>query len=132
MSTATDCHVILLAHGSSDPNWQATFEALAQPTCDANPQAVVGYMELCEPSLEQQIIHLKQKGATAIKVIPLFLARGRHLRKDVPAMLDGFRKKYDIHLNLMPPIGEHPALAEAIQGIVADVLRDGENPYQRS
>lgn len=122
MATQPASYVILLAHGSSDPNWQATFEALSQPSCEALPQAVVGYMELCEPSLEQQIARLKKEGATRIKIVPLFLARGRHLRKDVPEMLETYRARYDIELELTPPIGEHPALAESIRSIVADIL----------
>lgn len=130
MSDKSDTHVILLAHGSSDPNWQATFEALARPSCEALPQAVVGYMELCEPSLEQQIAHLKQAGASRIKIVPLFLAQGRHLRKDVPAMLAAYQSQYQIPLELTAPIGEHPALAESIRRIVGDILQDeSPNPF---
>lgn len=123
LSTSDTCHVILLAHGSSDPHWKETFEALARPSCDANPKAVVGYMELCEPSLEQQIVRLKKEGANCIKVVPLFLARGRHLRKDVPEMLERYRKEHGINLILTPPVGEHPALAQSIKAIVDDTLK---------
>jgi sirohydrochlorin cobaltochelatase len=122
MSIDSDAHVILLAHGSSDPNWQATFEALSKPSREALPQAVIGYMELCEPSLERQIAHLKQQGATRIKIVPLFLARGRHLRKDVPDMLETYAARYDIVLELTPPVGEHPALAQSIRDIVDDIV----------
>lgn len=127
MSLNSDTRVILLAHGSSDPNWQATFEALAKPSCEALPEAVVGYMELCEPSLEHQIARLKQDGAARIKIVPLFLAQGRHLREDVPAMLRGYEQQYDIVLELTSPIGEHPALAQTIRTIVGDIL-SSESP----
>ena len=123
--SSTNSYVILLAHGSSDPNWQATFEALARPSCETLPGAVVGYMELCEPSLEHQIVHLKAKGAKHIKIVPLFLAQGRHLRKDVPEMLAAYEAKHGVSFELTAPIGEHPALAESIRGIVRDILGDG-------
>lgn len=122
MTHSDNSAVILLAHGSSDPNWQATFEALSRPSCEALPRAVVGYMELCEPSLEQQIARFKQAGACHIKIVPLFLARGRHLRQDVPAMLADYESQYDISLELTDPIGEHPALAESIRDIVSDIV----------
>lgn len=128
MSDHSDTRVILLAHGSSDPHWQATFEALARPSCEALPQAVVGYMELCEPSLEQQIVQLKEAGATRIKIVPLFLAQGRHLRKDVPEMLSTYEAQYKIPLELTAPIGEHPALAQSIRAIVGDIL-NGETGH---
>lgn len=41
--------IILLAHGSSDPRWCETFEAMAAPTLDAHPNARVAYMELAPP-----------------------------------------------------------------------------------
>ncbi|SFR43146.1 sirohydrochlorin cobaltochelatase [Marinobacter daqiaonensis] len=115
--------ILLLAHGSSDPRWCQTFEALAAPTLRTLPEARVAYMELAEPSLEAEVEKAAAEGVTHIKVVPLFLAVGRHLRKDVPAMLEDYRERFHVEVELLPPIGEDPRLGEALKDIVSDTLK---------
>ncbi|MDX1458075.1 MAG: CbiX/SirB N-terminal domain-containing protein [Marinobacter sp.] len=114
--------IILLAHGSSDQKWCQTFEKLAAPTLEAVPQSVVAYMELSSPSLEQVIIKSVEEGFQHFVVLPLFLAAGRHLRKDVPAMIASLEEKYGTTISLAPPIGENPHLGQAIRSVVKDTL----------
>lgn len=114
--------VLLLAHGSSDQRWCDTFEKLAEPTLSAIPQSAVAYMELSEPSLEQEVDRAVRDGVTHITVLPLFLAAGRHLRQDVPGMLEDYRTRYNIEIDLAPPIGEDAALGEAIRSVVEKQL----------
>ncbi len=77
--------IILLAHGSSDKRWCETFEKLAEPTLQSIENSAIAYMELAEPSMETIVAEAKAKGTEQFTVVPLFLAAGRHLRKDVPA-----------------------------------------------
>ena len=114
--------ILLLAHGSSDRRWCDTFEALARPTLESLPEARVAYMELAEPSLEAEVEQAVADGVTDIRVVPLFLAAGRHLRKDVPAMLAGYRERLGVDITLLPPIGEDPRLGQALREIVSDSL----------
>ncbi|PAV26269.1 cobalamin biosynthesis protein CbiX [Tamilnaduibacter salinus] len=114
--------ILLLAHGSSDQRWCDTFEKLARPTLSAIPQSAVAYMELSEPSLEQEVARAARDGVTHVTVLPLFLAAGRHLRRDVPAMLADYRSRYNIEIELAPPIGEDAALGEAIRSVVEKQL----------
>ena len=116
--------ILLLAHGSSDSHWCDTFEQLAAPTLKAHPTASIAYMELAEPSLEQEGERLSAEGATQVSVIPLFLAAGRHLRKDVPEMIEGLEKKFSVHIRLLRPIGEDPELGEAIERVVGRIRRE--------
>lgn len=119
--------ILLLAHGSSDQRWCETFETLARPTLDALPEARVAYMELAEPSLEAEVAKAAQDGIGTVRVVPLFLAAGRHLRKDVPAMLEDYRKRYDLEISLLPPIGEDPRLGLALREIVTGALEHGHD-----
>ncbi|HBM50860.1 MAG TPA: cobalamin biosynthesis protein CbiX, partial [Marinobacter sp.] len=84
--------IILLAHGSSDQRWCDTFEQLAKPTLESVEDSSIAYMELAEPSLETIVARGKESGATSFTIVPLFLAAGRHLRKDVPAMIEELEK----------------------------------------
>ncbi len=77
--------LILMAHGSSDPNWRAPFERLAEQLSErlATPLRLA-YMEICAPSLEDTVAELAAEGVERAEILPLFFAAGRHLRKDVP------------------------------------------------
>ncbi|MGM0769852.1 MAG: sirohydrochlorin chelatase [Pseudomonadota bacterium] len=114
--------IILLAHGSSDERWCRTFEQLAAPTVQSIPGARIAYMELAEPSLETIVKAGVGDGVRTFRVIPLFLAAGRHLRKDVPAMISALEESLDVTIGLAPPIGENPQLGEAIRDVVEQEL----------
>lgn len=111
--------IILLAHGSSDKRWCATFEALAEPTLKAVSGSRIAYMELSEPSLESVINEAVHSGDRDFTIVPLFLAAGRHLRKDVPAKIEALEKSTGASIKLSPPIGENPLLGHAIKDVVA-------------
>ncbi|MDX1802142.1 MAG: CbiX/SirB N-terminal domain-containing protein [Marinobacter sp.] len=116
--------IILLAHGSSDSRWCQTFEQLAAPTVAAVPGSVIAYMELSTPSMEDEIARAAADGCTDVTVLPLFLAAGRHLRKDVPGMIAELEKQYPLAIHLAPPVGENPQLGIAIRGVVEQTLAE--------
>lgn len=119
--------IILLAHGSSDNRWCATFEALAEPTLKAVSGSRIAYMELAEPSLSAVIHEGVAAGDRDFTIVPLFLAAGRHLRKDVPAMIEALEKSTGANIELSPPIGENPLLGDAIKDVVALQLDQNDN-----
>ncbi|SFM24459.1 sirohydrochlorin chelatase [Marinobacter zhejiangensis] len=119
---ASRTKTLLLAHGSSDENWRRTFESLAAPTLASVPDSTITYMELCQPSLQQSIAEGTAKGYSQFIVVPLFLAAGRHLRVDVPKMIQSLETEYGVTITLTPPIGENPHLGVAIKAVVEDTL----------
>jgi sirohydrochlorin cobaltochelatase len=54
--------------------------------------------------------------------VPLFLAAGRHLRKDVPGMITELEKNHGVTISLASPIGENPQLGDAIRDVVQQEL----------
>ncbi|WP_434049132.1 sirohydrochlorin chelatase [Marinobacter salarius] len=120
--------IILLAHGSSDERWCRTFEALATPTLESVPGSRIAYMELAEPSLDTVISEGASEGVRQYTVVPLFLAAGRHLRKDVPAMIQGLQSQHEVSITLAPPIGENPELGKAIRDVVIHELDSHKQP----
>src|SRR5690554_6708702 len=85
--------IILLAHGSSDQRWCDTFEQLAKPTLDSVQGSSIAYMDLAEPSLAPIVARQQESGATRFTIVPLYLAAGRHLRKDGPAIIEQLEKQ---------------------------------------
>jgi sirohydrochlorin cobaltochelatase len=125
---SNDPRIILLAHGSSDQRWCQTFEKLATPTLESVAGSRIAYMELAEPSLETIISEGKKEGVHAFTIIPLFLAAGRHLRKDVPGMIEELQADHDVSITLAPPIGENPELGYAIRDVVNQALERQKQP----
>jgi len=117
-----DHQIILLAHGSRDSRWCGTFEELATATLQAVPGSRIAYMELAAPSLRDIVEEGCRRNLKDYSVVPLFLAAGRHLRKDIPAMIDQLEKEYSVSIRLLPPIGENPVLGEAIRDIVISTM----------
>ena len=114
--------LILLAHGSSDPNWRTPFENLATALADRLTTPLrLAYMELCEPSLETTVAELETAGIERAEILPLFFAAGRHLRKDVPRQVAALGEVHPgLALTLLPPVGEHAAFVEALAAVIAE------------
>ncbi|HLV76305.1 MAG TPA: CbiX/SirB N-terminal domain-containing protein [Marinobacter sp.] len=119
---ANSHRIILLAHGSSDPRWCATFEQLARPTLESVEGSVIAYMELAEPTLQSIVARDARNGIRAFTIVPLFLAAGRHLRKDVPATIKALEEELDVVIRLADPIGRNPHLGDAVREVVQEEL----------
>ncbi|MBB5320373.1 sirohydrochlorin chelatase [Marinobacter oulmenensis] len=117
--------IILLAHGSSDQRWCDTFEQLAAPTLESVEGSAIAYMELASPTLEDVVGTGKQNGIEQFTVVPLFLAAGRHLRKDVPGMIADLEARFGVVIRLADPIGKNPRLGYAIRDVVTEELETG-------
>ncbi len=115
--------VIVLAHGSRDPEWRRPLEAIAAEVRRQSPSALVecAYLELCEPSLAASAGHLVARGATALRILPVFFGMGRHAREDIPALVQVLRSQYPgVAIDCLPAAGEHPRLTRLLATIALD------------
>ncbi|GAA3951407.1 CbiX/SirB N-terminal domain-containing protein [Allohahella marinimesophila] len=120
-------HTILMAHGSRDPLWAQPFEALHEAVLKDLPAehpTTLAYMELSEPTLDQAVASAVEAGAKSIAILPLFFAAGRHLREDVPAMIQELEKQLPVSLTLLPPVGSHPSFFNAVADIIQDSIKE--------
>jgi sirohydrochlorin cobaltochelatase len=111
---------VLLAHGSRDERWREPIEAVAARVLQDDPTArvVCAYMELATPDLHSAAAGLIADGATALRVVPLFLGMGKHAREDLPLQLETLRKTWpDIDFSLARIVGEEPELLELLARI---------------
>ena len=117
--------IVLIAHGSPDPDWRRPLERVAEAANarsqqHAGPDVALAYMEFIEPSLADVVETLVRDGATEVRVVAAFLsAGGRHLKRDVPklvAEVDAAHPRTHVHLvpgALGDDDGVVTALAEA-------------------
>ena len=86
----TPLGIVLFAHGSRDERWRAPVEAVARQVAALDPTARVAcaYLELVAPDLRTAAQALVAAGARRIRIVPLFLGMGRHVREDLPGLVD--------------------------------------------
>jgi len=128
VSTAT----VLIAHGSRDEKWQKPFRALKERVqahlgknaSGENATVELCYMEFCEPTLEQVVEAIVARDKSVeITLIPVFLASGGHVDRDIVEQAQAVRKKFGCKMNVKPPLGEHPGVAEAFASAIVDAVR---------
>lgn len=88
-------HVVLFAHGSSDPLWSAAIESLRNEMATRTQSVIkVAYMERCQPTLVEVVDELYAQGVRNILVLPLFLAPGGHMTNDVIPGIEALKGRF--------------------------------------
>jgi sirohydrochlorin cobaltochelatase len=113
--------IVLFAHGSRDRDWARPFEQLAASVSSKVDAPVrLAYLELMQPSLDDAIGSLVREGVTLIRVVPVFLGAGGHVKNDLPKLLASARSQHPkVVIELEAPIGEQPAVLDAIAATIA-------------
>ncbi len=111
--------IVLVAHGSRDPEWSRPFERIAACLVEKLPAVSVGLAYLEHgPSLDETVAALIAKGVGSIRVVPVFLGQGGHVKVDLPRLVQGLARP-GVNLVLDTPIGEQPRVIEAIAGAIS-------------
>ncbi len=114
--------VILFAHGSRDPLWRLPIDAVAQAMRARWPDLAVAcaFLELTAPDLPTVVDNLMMQGKTHLRIVPMFLGVGRHAREDLPKLVADLVEAYpQVRFELLPAIGEHPAMTTLMAEIAA-------------
>lgn len=83
----------------------------------------LAFLEFMSPTLEQAVDTLAAAGATRLAVVPVFLAQGGHLKRDVPVLVDAARARHPAcDIRLARAAGEAPGVVGAIAAYARDVL----------
>jgi len=109
--------VILLDHGSREPEANAQLEAIAQLVAARMPgrHVATAHLTLAAPTLAHAASDCVGAGAREVTVVPCFIAAGRHVREDLPRLVAELRTAHPgVAFRLAAPLGAHPALADAL------------------
>ena len=80
------------------------------------------FLELAEPNIKDIIDTLAENKFNSIYVIPYFLYSGNHVLRDIPEIIEGFRRKYpSISLKLGDYLGIDERLAELVMERIASI-----------
>jgi sirohydrochlorin cobaltochelatase len=109
--------LILFAHGARDPEWAAPMRRVQAILRQQRPglRVELAFLEFRAPDLPACIAGLVADGATKILIMPMFIARGGHLKRDVPEMLARLRADWPaVDFVLAGVVGEHDAVVQAM------------------
>src|SRR5690349_8970704 len=112
--------LILFAHGARDVRWREPFDRLAAKARAARPDIAVtlAFLELMEPGLDLAVENLAARGCAAIRVVPVFLGQGGHVREDLPAALDRVRQRHPgLAIDLRQPVGADDAVLDRMAAV---------------
>lgn len=115
--------LLLVGHGSKLPFNKDLVENTARIIAGKYPEYIVkcGFMNMNSPSIEEAMSEFQGETIDALVVVPLFLAKGVHILKDIPAVIgleEGkTRGVFTLNGRTVPllyadPIGSDPLLAE--------------------
>ncbi len=111
--------LVLVAHGSRLPEANAEVAALTdrlrEVAGDRYEIVTHAFLEIAEPNIPAAIDACVAQGAAQLQVLPYFLAAGRHVRDDVPGLLDQARERHpNVLINLSTHLGAEGSLPELL------------------
>lgn len=109
--------IILFAHGARDPEWARPFERLRDSLAARQPDVpvVLAFLELMTPRLAEAVNTQVAAGATQLDIVPVFMAQGSHLKRDLPLLVKDLEAAHPgVTFRLQPPVGEAQAVLDAI------------------
>lgn len=115
--------IILFGHGSRDARWREPMERLAERIRGQAPQVAVAcaYLELTQPPLPDAAAGLIAQGADHIRVLPMFLGMGKHVREDLPMLVQALRGAHPgVEFTLQAAVGEDERLIATLARIALE------------
>ncbi|UUX92089.1 sirohydrochlorin nickelochelatase [Methanoplanus endosymbiosus] len=114
---------LLVGHGSKKPYNKQLIESTAAIISGKEDGYIVksAFMENSSPTIQEMLDEFKKEEIDTLIVVPLFLARGIHIDKDIPGILGleegGHKGTFttdagDVPLVFAQPIGDNPMLAD--------------------
>ncbi len=116
--------LILMPHGSKNPEWTALFcQLLDDLRKEMGADAVyLAFMEIASPGLMDAAGELMKTPVRKARVLPLFMAMGTHFREDIPVQIAAVRAAFpELELELLEPIGRNPRFFDLMREVIKSV-----------
>jgi sirohydrochlorin cobaltochelatase len=112
--------IVLFGHGSRDPQWRVPMDEVARRirASEAAVQVSCAFLELESPDLAAAAAELADSGVDAIRIVPMFLGAGRHVREDLPRLVEECRHRHPtVAFDLQSPVGEDAGVLDLLARI---------------
>ncbi|MFN8050957.1 MAG: CbiX/SirB N-terminal domain-containing protein [Acidimicrobiales bacterium] len=110
--------VVVIAHGSRSEEANDAHRATCALLAERSGRVVSpAFLELASPSLAEAVTTVVEAGATGVVVLPFFLYPGRHMQRDIPALVDAARSEHpSVDIALGPLFGADPGVIDLLIG----------------
>ena len=126
--------ILLVGHGSKLPFNKDLVESTGKTIAERHPEYIVkcAFMEISSPGIRQCLDEFRSEKIDVLVIVPLFLAKGVHILKDIPELIglpEGTKKGTfgmngkSIPLVYAEPIGSAPVLADLMVQNARDALK---------
>lgn len=113
--------ILLVGHGSRDPEGNAEFLRFAEAVRVASNDKIVEpcFIEFAEPLVQEGIARCVIQGARRIIMLPVILFAASHVKVDLPYELDIAREKYpDVKFYYGRPFGINTLILEILDEVI--------------
>ena len=115
--------VLLVSHGSRSPKTKEEISFLVDVLRQRLSPTIIefAFLEIEAPSIPEGIDSCVSQGAAVVMVVLNFLNAGRHVNKDIPAIVLAARKKYpQVQFAITKPVGQHPQIPNLFIDLIND------------
>ncbi len=116
---------LVIAHGSREKEANQAFLEFLERFRHLFPKRFVigAFLELARPSIAQAIDQCVEAGMMEIIVMPLMFFSGRHVKKDIPQMIEEAKAKHPaVDFHFSGPLCESPMMMELLDQQAAAAL----------
>jgi sirohydrochlorin cobaltochelatase len=121
--------LVLFAHGARDPEWASPMRRVCAAVRAQAPDLRVelAFLEFMAPTLRDCVESLVDDGFERIVVLPMFIAQGGHLKRDVPLLLEELRALHpQIRFELACAVGEAETIVQAMAAHVLTLAGESQ------
>lgn len=118
--------LVLFAHGARDPEWAAPLQRVRTVIQARVPgqEVALAFLEFMDPTLLACTEELVAKGVDRIVIVPMFIAQGGHLKRDLPKMIAELRVGHPrTEFLLASAVGESERVIDAMAETALASLR---------
>ncbi|HNI34613.1 MAG TPA: CbiX/SirB N-terminal domain-containing protein [Microthrixaceae bacterium] len=123
MTSSPATAAVVVAHGSrNEPANDAHRQLCIDLSAATGTTVVAAFLELATPSLPAAVADLAIGGAIRVAVLPYFLYPGRHIQRDIPALIDeAIAANPTVDVVLGPLFGADPAMITVLSAQLASL-----------
>jgi precorrin-8X/cobalt-precorrin-8 methylmutase len=117
--------IVLLGHGSQNPDSHAEFIQLCELVQRAEPEREVlyAYLQLRQPDLASVLTKLSEGRLAEVIIIPVFLFAGNHIQEDIPAVIGDLSKRFPAFtIKMGRHLGPDMAIAKLVNERINEVV----------
>lgn len=121
-----DTLLVLVAHGSRNPEWGVPLEALTDAVARGagTDHVRLAYSQFASPSLEDVVADAAAAGMRRVRVLPLFMTAHGHVERDIRPVVDALRRAHEtVEVELLPPVGELASFQKILVELAREVTR---------